>query len=91
MYNSCSLLPNCLYLGAIFYSYGNGLILDKHQGMVYNGNNMERVLMFYLEYLDDKGWKQRYEHLTINEVEAVKVDLVEKGINPNTMTISNMK
>ena len=52
---------------------------------------MERVLMFYLEYLDDKGWKQRYEHLTIDEVEAVKVDLIGKGINPNTMIISNMK
>ena len=47
--------------------------------------------MFYLEYEDDKGWKQRYEHLTIEEVEAVKADLVEKGINSNTMTISNMK
>ena len=47
--------------------------------------------MFYLEYLDDKGWKQRYEHLTINEVEAVKVDLIGKGINTNTMIISNMK
>lgn len=52
---------------------------------------MERVLMLYLEYKDDKGWTQRYEHLTIDQCEAIKIDLIEKGIDPNTITISKMK
>lgn len=56
--------------------------MDKH---------MERVLMLYLEYKDDKGWTQRYEHLTIDQCEAIKIDLVEKGNDPNTITISKMK